>query len=86
MNALNNNSQTESSVTSVRGRALDLGSRKFWLEWRPLACCHARNFRICWLPTAAILWAKRNSAASWAPHTVVGGKSRWRWLTSSQNA
>lgn len=30
MNALNNKSQTESSVTSVRGRALDLGSRKFW--------------------------------------------------------
>jgi hypothetical protein len=36
MNALNNKSQTELSVTSVRGRALDLGSRKLWLEWRPL--------------------------------------------------
>ena len=47
MNALNNKSQTESSVTSVRGRALDLDSLKFWLEWRPLACCHGRNFRIC---------------------------------------
>jgi hypothetical protein len=45
MNALNNKSQTESSVTSVRGRVLDLGSRKFWLEWRPLACCHGRIFR-----------------------------------------
>jgi hypothetical protein len=44
MNALNNKSQTESSLTSVRGGALDLGSRKFWLEWRPLACLPRSQF------------------------------------------
>jgi hypothetical protein len=28
------------------GRPLDFGSRKFWLEWRPPACCHGRSLRI----------------------------------------
>ena len=48
--------QTDSArldASSVRGfllrigRALDLGSRKFWLERRPLACYHGRSLRIC---------------------------------------